>query len=259
MTAVRLRELERAAITDGPEAEAAWLRYRADRTPERSVLECQNSECDRGMVAVRDGRVLPGRAGPTLAVIGQAPCSMCHGTGFAPFSSAIQLCAYLGDPGARLVEPICSCGSITGSHADAWRNCSRDLGRTLSPWARALARWGGVVAVRAACAGARLVHEECCACSIGVCDRADHSRTRLAVESAEAWIACPCEEHYQAWAKAWNHLGDAQGWILAPGRHGSSPSNLASLLSECARLTSESAIRTAIMDSLVPWALGRLT
>lgn len=173
----------------------------------------------------------------------------------------VELAAYCGHEGARFaIDP--ECGAF-GLHNE-WLTGALDL----LAWLRGLSRWEGAQ-VRAAMAAARVALEV-------AAERAKfdgrpieriHAELRAAgraIEAAEAWAACPCEEHWNAWHEAFVNAGHLL-WLPFPLFPGHLRSELraafeeerpAEGIAEAARLAGEPAVREAIQRALVEWTLG---
>jgi hypothetical protein len=236
-----LRSLAREAQRD-PSARVAYLRARL-----RADEKC--GECG----GLRNRFVQP----PLLLT---EACPACAGTGLL-WLPRVQLAAYLGDEAARAALG-CTCVSWerdgVRNHADSCAGHGPRL--PLADWARGLARWGRMAAVRAAVAGARvaLAHREA-----GLTT----ATARRAIEAAEAWIVCPCEEH----RRTWEHVAHERnnGWGLVNGPNQWMPcgceveggplladtAHLAFCLENAARLAGEDRVRAAVLAEVSPWAL----
>lgn len=93
-------------------------------------------------------------------------------------------------------------------------------------------------------------------------DRPDDARPRAAVESAEAWAVCPCEDHRKAAEKAHEAAGSGNG-----------PAEIAALAAKCAGRTVAAGAQQDLYQALknldpqtmpkivaaalIPWVLGR--
>lgn len=113
----------------------------------------------------------------------------------------------------------------------------------LADWVHGLARWGQHVMVRAACAAAWCAYRA----STGPA-----ALTAIAIHSAEAWLACPCEEHREAWHQSLTLAIWPNGylsWLPAPDR-------VDKAIQDAAEATDEPTVRVAVCETLVPWALG---
>jgi hypothetical protein len=73
----------------------------------------------------------------------------------------------------------------------------------LRPGAQRLFVWGQAACVRAACAAARAVLER---------GGPGADEARRAIEAAEAWLACPCPQHYAAGEAFNRRRGELPGW-----------------------------------------------
>jgi hypothetical protein len=229
-----LRDLQREAQRD-PSARVAYLRARL-RADERCG-ECSGR-----------GRWL----GPERQTVGYVECVACAGTGLL-WLPRIELAAYVGDQAARdTIEPM----------RGAW------VRNKLPEWARGLARWGRMVCVRAAVAGARvalpesergLVHRD----GSPICGDEYYLRPRRAIEAAEAWTVCPCEKHArEAWAAQFDRTA-LPPWASTPAYMAASDSGnpdwgsgAAGALEDAARLAGEDRVRAAVLSEVAPFALG---
>ena len=90
------------------------------------------------------------------------------------------------------------------------------------------------------------------------------SRPLRAIEAAEAWLSCPCEEHRLACLDLHDGVvGITNGpWrfllslVNMVGRGREAPGDLDCVMQQCARLATPEAVREAIQRSLIAWALG---
>ena len=85
---------------------------------------------------------------------------------------------------------------------------------------------------------------------------------RQALKAAEAWLACPCEEHRIEWRNAWvraTGYDTAPMWLPYPPTCDIIPESQIPkpehAVEAAARETDEPTIRKAIQDALVPWLL----
>ena len=171
----------------------------------------------------------------------------------------LRLAAYAGHEGARvLVIPKLrppGHDDDTGPYLTIYHQIkfgdipSAALG--LSHWLKGLASWGHEVMVRAAIAAARVAFAK-------ESKRVDDSgsvilvrgreRVRRKIEAAEAWAACPCEEHREEWANAGDGpSGFAPRFDLAQWQ---------TRIFRAKALTSPGTVRAAICSGLVAWALS---
>jgi hypothetical protein len=83
---------------------------------------------------------------------------------------------------------------------------------------------------------------------------AELRRAAAALTAAEAWLACPCEEHEEAWIVASHHPGtdtpNVPDWL--PCGH----ARKGGTIPFAAVRAGEAPVRTAIRDALVAFALG---
>lgn len=253
MSDSRLRAAERALAADpSPEAQAVLL-------------------CERLRAGLDPGRVelaaYAGHEGARLAIGWERP-SNCD---------CLAMSAVLGDAVEYHREESWDPASgLTASDRHyTWCPGSRryrhpqDTAR-FSHWLRGLSRWGAEAQVRAAIAAARV--------ALPVWEHADAGQTeggyrlevenidmqggtapRRAIEAAEAWVACQCEEHIQAWRTTCS--------LVAMGRHpwlphaltADSPERAASLvgsIAAAARLAGEAPVREGIQRALIEWSLA---
>lgn len=234
-TDLRLRTAGRALAADSsPEARAAWIRerLRAGLDPERVELAAYCSD--------------------PAALTALPPCER--------FSEACE---------PHLECDCCGCHDgvpLAGAEAKPpdYERCVR-AGRlySLTVWLRGLSRWEGAQ-VRAAMAAARMALEV-------AAERAKfdgrpieriHAELRAAgraIEAAEAWAACPCEEHLQAWRTACSLVAMGRFPWLPHALAADSPERAESLRASiviAAGVAGEPAVREAIQRALVEWALG---
>lgn len=165
----------------------------------------------------------------------------------------VEIAAYAGDEAARLAVPhLVLDRGVTWADVDAQR---------LTDWVRGLSRWGSEVLVRAAVAAAKAAYARW---ALG----AHAYRAFHAIDAAEAWLACPCEEHRvlcdgennggvaadAPWAGAMlmavlvaamppdgDHVGHVRSYVLDAVMHASP-------------VAGEAAACKAIRSSLVAWA-----
>lgn len=156
-----------------------------------------------------------------------------------------RLAAHLGEPAAR--EAL----GLDDEPADPGGQRA---------WAVALGSWRGQVAARAALAAARLV--------LPVFDRGlnPDPRPRRALRAAELCVVCPCDGHTARAAAAGEHAeavahDDAGTAVWEAVRATLGPASevlgaLEAAVVAAGRVTSVVAVRAAIREALVPWALG---
>jgi len=216
--------------------------HQADPSPESLI---------RWLVArERAGEVCDGCSMPPPHWIGKH-CPRCAGL---TLRSRIELAAYCGSEGARLVLPL-----------KDLLVCTPNRKAGFAGFVTGLARWGQHVLARAACAAARVAHDrntparsECanrrygaldCGCSDCLAGRA--------IEAAEAYRDCPCEEHREAWAQAL--LPAVPLWTPAPfdyvPEHHEGEASRSSIQA-AARLAGEQPVREAICADLIRWAIS---
>ena len=78
-----------------------------------------------------------------------------------------------------------------------------------------------------------------------------------AIEAAEAWLADPSEANREAWHEAWERALGLH-WLPRPASGDFANDYHAETIQAATEATSEQAVRDAIRDALVPWALGEL-
>lgn len=161
-------------------------------------------------------------------------------TGELPVDRA-RLAAYLGDPAAREALGIAPETEAASQRA----------------WAAGLHAWRDPVPARVALAAARAV--------LPVFDRGlnPDPRPRRALRAGEACIVCPCEAHL---ARATTASEDAEAiatddagtavWAAVRSSFGESAEDLLEAAVVAAgRVAGIVAVRSAVRDSVVPWAL----
>lgn len=164
----------------------------------------------------------------------------------------------------------------------------------LSLWVQGISRWGPETLVRAAVAAAGAAREAgaardltcCCGSSIGAhgwgdghafthacdyhhlpdCECPEHPEPVRAIEAANAWLACPCNEHQSAAQDAAStgelRIPPESAWwrqfsnLMLLGQCLQADQCIAALAASASRLAGESLVRSAIQESLVAWALG---
>ncbi|MCO5166489.1 MAG: hypothetical protein M9894_09005 [Planctomycetes bacterium] len=156
----------------------------------------------------------------------------------------VLLAAHLGDAGAREALGLEGDPAAPGQRA----------------WTTALGAWRGPVPARAALAAARLV--------LPVFDRGlnPDPRPRRALRAGEAQVVCPCAAHAQRAAAAAEQADalasdDAGTAVWAAVQATCATGDEALPLLESAvvsagRVAGVVAVRAAVRDALVPWALG---
>lgn len=121
----------------------------------------------------------------------------------------------------------------------------------LPGWASALFDWGQLACVRAAVAAARA------AIAAGAPSSVD---PEPALRAAEAWLACPCLEHYRQ-AEAFNaRRAELPAWAWQAVTAAHCPPRTCwhhtMAINAAAGVAGEDAVRAAIREALVPWALA---
>ncbi len=203
-----------------------------------------------------------------------------------------ELAAYCGHEGARLAWGCRTWGTLPLYQENPKPNpgpdgtlyefvgVSTDLAPAyaLAPWVRGLSRWGAEAQVRAAIAAARVALERweeqegliSWEGKPGIRDAAwewrllpeDHPKRspRRAIEAAESWVACPCEEHEVAWSRA--GIACAGGgnlvlaWLPIPADVDTHEHNLGQVPRNAAHLAGEAPVREAIQRALIEWSLA---
>jgi len=240
---LRLRELERSARHD-PAARVALLTERLRTAP--ACERCGGTGWGGGF---------PDRSKP--------PCPSCTGTG-SPLRARIELAAWCGDEGARTVLPDLQLPTKRSTFAPHERH------EAFTGFVAGLSRWvdvgpaPGWVLVRAAVAAARVVLRTC-GRGLGVGGQQIEVQRaalapRRAIEAAEAWLACPCEEHRRVWSHEWLLTSPAAGsrhdpqsdWLPRPLNGW----DLRDTPLNCVRLAGEKPVREAIQRALIEWSLS---
>jgi hypothetical protein len=264
MSDARLSTLRRAALTGDLSARVAWLSEWLRVSP-----ACET--CAVPADAVRDEAGRFWRS-PARILNDQdiANCPACHGTG-TQRRSRVELAAYCGDEAAQAVlgsswRSEAAGGSQAAAAGLAVYRDGPGSRAAFEGWARGLSRWGRETATRAAVAASRAALDHA--------QRRDHrdwdwadvlDRARVCVEAGEAWLSCPCDEHLEAWRRAWAVFPpppqwapapDVEGWTLSTaGRQ--APCALVDVTAPAAaQASSESSVRSAIQRSLTEWALS---
>lgn len=281
MSDQRLREAERRALTGSVEEKAKALTARV-----RTAPGCERCG-GRGLSS-------PPTSGPRKGRPDYAErCPACAGTG-SPLRARVELAAYcreeaahaaLGLPPANLmlarttpldvmvrnlsrwadISPGGPCAPDCWGPNEAGERVHADGCRSFKP---------GWVLVRAAVAAARV------ALDVDAAQWSEISRwkqARHAIEAAETWLACPCEEHRIAAVRALlaadpTSGGLERGWLpVVPNRSGGGwgeetvgvwPSTADTAewnrraIGLAANLAGEQPVRDAIRSALVKFALG---
>jgi hypothetical protein len=226
-----------------------------------------------------DGSAVEARPGYYHRGRADTSCPSCVGTG-SPFRARVELAAYAGSEAARLVVP-----DVPGGFSLAnGQRCAHDPGLSVdritypcstrgcsTRWLSGLSRWAdigpapGWILVRASVAAARVApsalrcddphsnHPDWQAPSghrASECGRGVDPRR--AIEAAEAWLACPCEEHWTA-----RHVAHVEAvhlaWLPPPGQDAERHRDA---IRHAARLAGEAPVLNAIRSSLIEWSLG---
>jgi hypothetical protein len=278
MSDTRSRALERAATSGSVEDQARALVARL-----RAAPGCERCDGHGKRWLVGNGWNKTSFADPSDAgVMREESCAPCAGTG-SPLRARVDLAAYCGDEaaievlGAPLVAALLA--PVVGQTARAYLD-HQALGAlvgqinagarpsTFSPWLAGLSRWADVgpapgwVLRRAAAAAAREAqhHAPCCPNHdnpaepefMEGCPRWDAAARAL--EADEAWLACPCEEHWSALHVAYVEAGHL-AWLPAPWTTPDVTRTVESIAA-AAQLAGEDRVRDAIRSSLAEWALG---
>lgn len=271
----RLRAAEREAQREpSPEASAAVLRERL-----RAGEAC--ARCGgEGDLAYAGGSapLLPLRmfatgAAPPRARMATVPCPACAGLSLR---QRVELAAYAGDAGARLVlgRRVPGRGGPAPHDLVAWAMFVAD---SLPVWTRGLARWGAPVQVRAALAAARVAQVVGCYEHRPDCTRTRCAPILRALDACAAWLTEPTEERRVAAARALIDARPTAGaleraWLpcvpRGPGGGwgvetvGVWPSTADTgewnerAVPLAARVAGEAPVRAAVSAELVAWALG---
>jgi hypothetical protein len=273
-----IRTLERRYIQTGTtEDKAAYLR-----------VWTRSGECGRCKGDPEYQRVFQQSTLADLATPPD-PCPACLGLSRR---ERLELAAYCGDEAARettgwdparcIPPPAVRSGRWAGHrgpfvgegvmtscllHGDGW---------SLDSWLAGLAaRWPQGVMVRAAVAAGRVALEVWEPRSCRVCRGRGgapgghghyvNEGPRRALEAAEAWLACPCEEHepyheavdfgdYDDATSTWSTPQWATGACKATWSTNAGNAGILGIES-AARLTSEAEVRKAICDALIAWSI----
>ena len=186
----------------------------------------------------------------------------------------IELAAYVGDEAAReVLGPVWLAWDFPGGGSSTLTDPWSEIEAPLETWSRFLPRWEGAP-LRTAVAAARVAlkskpcgrcrptrqsgrtiyeayMEPCPKCG----DRIARDPAPLrAIEAAEEWMVCPCEEHRRTWLGRFRAA--MRGGLTLVPCPGDPIETTADLMESAARLTSEQAVRAAILAEVAPWALG---
>lgn len=179
-----LRGQERACASPDDEIALFYERSRAGLLSWVGWV-CPAYECDQGEVPVHDGRILPGRAGPTMSIVGHAECETCHGSGLATLDNRLACAAWSGHEGATalghgdLLAPKMQPMRAAAHLATRWgRYASTLVGHAAVSWV-----WG----TRTCEMCAALMH------LCGVC-----ASTKDAIDAVAAWLKEPNEANKAA-------------------------------------------------------------
>ena len=223
------------------------------------------------------------------------PCPSCAGTGLV-LRPLVELMAWCLDPAAwRALDYFADSDHIVGicPCPECVLDSARD-GHGLTGWLSGLSRWGPSVMVRAAVAAARVAYTEWLAergwwlagrvagdtQGGGLVHTSGREQPEdawreaqaplLAVEAAEAYVNCPCDDHYGACRALVLESIDGPERLSEPflrllevvnsGHLGvvSVSRFVVELVEAFSRACGEPAVRSAIQSALVSWAKGRL-
>lgn len=168
----------------------------------------------------------------------------------------LELAAYCGNTAALEVLGWSSpCNLSYHGLPDVGCPCT-DIGS----WLSGLEHWPLTVPIRATCAAARVAFMHVDVTTLSPCPTLGVARILDAIRAAEAYVACPCESHLRAWDAAWDSATDlnvrplfipcARFAIERPIRE------LQIVSEDAAELAGEPAVRTAIREKLIEWALA---
>ncbi len=264
-----LRKADRQAATGDLDAGVRLLEQRTHLVPDL-IVTCRdlqfpngNSTCKGGRVPVHDWRVLPGRAGPTMAVLDKIDCSICKGTGkgVMPWEERWALAAYCGHDAARVLAPCDLCGDYL--EHDLW---------SLDTWAKKLeTRWPTVLiratVVSAECALPSWYQEQSCPEGYGAGWYANHlhpesdeyDAPRRTVTAARRWLEDPTPENKKACeitpssGLPWFVWGLSREICYGAAAGGMSGCYAPDAIQDAAQLTD---VSQAIRDELIDWVLG---
>jgi hypothetical protein len=289
MSDTKLRDAERRALSGSVEDQARALVARLRAAP--GCGRCGGQGTDW-----RDGpwlAVVP----PPADYRPPVSCPSCAGTG-SPFRARVELAAYCGDeaPRAALGGGWLARDFKTIDRADArvwWGTSDGDKWRIfdLGGFAQNLSRWADVgphagwVLVLASVAAARVALAPWEQSKAGSGPNAGHADThsdapdeppwpqsildcpectnhapRRAIEAAEKWLACPCEEHERAVVSAGGGSpGSRITFYEGPAillRSWGIKAQWEQAVLRASELAGESPVLNAIRSSLIEWSLG---
>jgi hypothetical protein len=244
-----------------------------------------------------DGSAVEARPGYYHRGRADTSCPSCVGTG-SPFRARVELAAYCGDeaPRAALGGGWLARDFKTIDRADArvwWGTSDGDKWRIfdLGGFAQNLSRWADVgphagwVLVLASVAAARVALAPWEQSKAGSGPNAGHADThsdapdeppwpqsildcpectnhapRRAIEAAEKWLACPCEEHERAVVSAGGGSpGSRITFYEGPAillRSWGIKAQWEQAVLRASELAGESPVLNAIRSSLIEWSLG---
>lgn len=252
----RARQIQREALATGDaQAEARVLRERLRagtllRLP--GCLDCDgqgflpSDNARASWRARRINRVPRLHDGPRRDV----RCPACNGANLRPAQDTVELLAYLGHPGARVLVGHCqefACARGGGDPAHAHSPISV---APFADWLRGLERWGLGAVVRAAIAAAGVVwdqqHEASkCPERCGAIEAALHA--------ACDWADDPSDARNEGWREAADEAIGPGGRLWVPHPDIAPQQTLRHITS---RLTDEGAARDAVVEALTAWALA---
>lgn len=209
---------------------------------------------------MRVGEACEGACSPVsdMPIHNGTPVSACPRCAGLALRERIELAAYAGSEAARLLW--CEWDRSMPNH-DAGKvpfalyRARKGLPLKFNLWLQGLTRWGQHVQIRAAVAAAR------CALPVASLGVFQNQSAVGAIEATAVWLACPCEEHYQACAAASATLWSAQvglppTWAYVAVNSVDSADQAARAIQAAAQLVPEPTLRAAICEALVSWALG---
>jgi hypothetical protein len=284
MTDVRLRDAERRALSGSVEDQARALVARLRTAP----------GCER---CGGTGKAGPWDPAWDALDVRRAPCPSCAGTG-SPFRARVELAAYAGSEAARAACPDAERPMKASTFApherhEAFSGFISGLSRwsDISPGGPcAPACWGpneagervhadgcrsfvrGWVLILASVAAARVAHKAARRAASGPGGqsmsalaarealRASLRSAIAAIEAAEKWLACPCEEHERAVVSAsGGSPGSRITFYEGPAillRSWGIKEQWEQAVFRASELAGESPVLNAIRSSLIEWSLG---
>lgn len=166
-----------------------------------------------------------------------------------------ELAAYAGDDAALLAIGWEIWPQPDQSPARVELPAMRLIPHDLADWARGLARrWSREACVRAHVAATRAALAKCCDCDEGIGDEEYGCDVCESLASAEAWLACPCEDHESRYfTEAGVQPNPSGSVVLADNKLAD---GFSADVTACARLAGEEPVRDAISRALIAWALA---